>query len=78
MKGSALLVVALLAGAAVCQARKTQQRPAQGATGQPVEMSSMAITFYNSGKCLIYPACTQQSGFAHGCAQFNGTTFDWP
>lgn len=52
-QGSALLLVALLAGIAACSARKTQQRPAQGATGQPVEMSSMAITFYNSGKCLV-------------------------
>lgn len=52
-QGTALLLVALVAGIAVCSARKTQQRPAQGATGQPVEMSSMAITFYNSGKCLV-------------------------
>jgi hypothetical protein len=47
-QGSALLLVALLAGIAACSARKNQQRPAQGATGKPVEMSSMAITFYNS------------------------------
>ena len=52
-QGSALLLVALLAGIAACSARKNQQRPAQGATGMPVEMSSMAITFYNSGKCLV-------------------------
>jgi len=71
MKGSALLVVALLAGAAVCQARKTQQRPAQGATGQPVEMSSMAITFYNSGKCLVTLPVRISLEFSHGCAQIN-------
>lgn len=50
MKGAALLIVALVATVGMAAARKTQQRPAQGATGQPVEMSSMAITFYNSGK----------------------------
>jgi hypothetical protein len=55
MKGSALLIVALVATVGMAAARKTQQRPAQGATGQPVEMSSMAITFYNSGKAASSP-----------------------
>ena len=54
-QGTAALLVALLACIAACSARKTQHRPTQGATGQPVEMSSMAITFYNSGMCLEAP-----------------------
>lgn len=57
---SAVLLMALLGCAVSVSARKTQQRPAQGATGQPVEMSSMAITFYNSGKSpWASPYCVQ-------------------
>jgi ABC-type glycerol-3-phosphate transport system substrate-binding protein len=52
MKGSALVLVALLAGIAACSARRAQQSSLEGATGKPVEMSSMAITFYNSGELV--------------------------
>lgn len=43
---ASVALVALLAGIAVCQGKRAQAVQA----GAPVEMSSMAITFYNSGE----------------------------
>jgi hypothetical protein len=51
-RGAVLALLALGAALAVSQAAKAakaQHRVTQ--TGGPVEMSSMAITFYNSGEC---------------------------